>query len=153
MDTVARSATSAGTPPGQDGFSLIELLCGISVAIILICGAMVGVAQHQAQRRVHGEQILAMTACRNTMEMLRSVDITALPGYDNTGFDVLGQNGQAHGLDALPGDPDGLPGEIHVVVSQTNASATLYLVTTRVRWRGATRGGDFQMQCLMGERK
>ena len=66
---------------------------------------------------------------------------------------MLGQNGQAHGLDALPGDPDGLPGEIHVVVSQTNAIATLYLVTTRVRWRGATRGGDFQMQCLMGERK
>lgn len=167
MDSVALSAAPAGARPDQDGFSLIELLCGIAVAVILICGAMVGVAQHQAQRRVHGEQILAMCACRNTMEMLRSVDITALPGYDNQGFDVPGQNGQAHGLDPLAGDPDGLPGEIHVVVArnnagvindtvgvpQTNASGTLYLVTARVRWRGATRGGDFQMQCLMGERK
>jgi prepilin-type N-terminal cleavage/methylation domain-containing protein len=161
MDSVARSTAPAGARPGQDGFSLIELLCGIAVAVILICGAMVGVAQHQAQRRVHTEQVLAMSACRNTMELLRSVDIAALPGYNNTGFDVPGQNGQAHGLDALQGDLDGLPGEITVVVAtdpvthlpMTNAWSTLYQVTTRVRWRGATRKGDFQMQCLMGERK
>src|SRR5262249_55197842 len=147
------SATPVGTPPGQDGFSLIELLCGISVAVILICGAMVGVAQHQAQRRVHGEQILAMSACRNEMEYLRSLDITELPTWDDRGFDVPGQNGQAHGLDTLPGDLDGFPGHITVAVAQVTASATLYLVTTSVRWRGATRGGNFQMQCLMGERK
>ncbi|MEY4828753.1 MAG: hypothetical protein RLZZ562_549, partial [Planctomycetota bacterium] len=26
-------------------------------------------------------------------------------------------------------------------------------VTARVRWRGATRGGNFAMQTLMGERR
>jgi lysylphosphatidylglycerol synthetase-like protein (DUF2156 family) len=29
----------------------------------------------------------------------------------------------------------------------------LYVVTARVRWRGATRGGNFAMQTLMGERR
>ena len=120
--------------PGEQGLSLVELLCGIAVTVMLVAGAMTGVAQHQAQRRVHGEMILAMSACRNTMETLRSVDITALPGFNNTGFDVPGQNGQALGLNPLPGDADGLAGEITVRIDRTALTAVLYRVTTRVRW-------------------
>lgn len=137
----------------EAGLTLIELLCGISITIILLCGAMTGVAQHQAQRRVHGEQILAMSACRNTMETLRSVPITALPSYHGRGFDVPGQDGQAHGLAAVAGDLDGLAGEIYVTVDRSSGTTKLYRVRTRVHWQGVTRGGVFEMECLMGERR
>ena len=138
---------------GEAGLTLIELLCGVSITIILLCAAMTGVAQHQAQRRVHGEQILAMSACRNTMETLRSVPITALPSYHGRGFDVPGQDGQAHGLTAVPNDLDGLAGEIYVTADRTAGTTTLYRVRTRVHWQGVTRGGVFEMECLMGERR
>ena len=145
----------AGNPDrsAQSGITLIELLAGIAVAVTLVIGTMTGVASHQAQRRMHGELILAMCACRNTMETLRSVDISQLPGYNGRGFDVPGQNGQAHGLLPVPGDADGLAGEITVVADRSNAFATLYRVKTRVRWQGVTRRGDFAMECLMGDRK
>jgi hypothetical protein len=94
--------------------------------------------------------MLAMEACRSTMEMLRSVDITQLPTYNGHGFDVLGQGGQPHGLHPAVGD---LPGEITVTLDRSSAGINLYLVTTRVRWTGVTRGGDLSIQCLMGERR
>jgi type II secretory pathway pseudopilin PulG len=139
--------------PGEQGFSLVELCVALVVVVFLISGTVSGVASHQAQRRVHGERMLAMEACRSTMEMLRSVDISELPTYNGHGFDVPGQNGQPHGLHPVPGDLDGLPGEISVTVDRSSSGIFLYLVTTRVRWSGVTRGGDLSIQCLMGERR
>lgn len=149
------SQTGTGLPRGgQDGVSLVELLTGVAVTILLVAGALTGVAAHQAQRRMHGEQILAMSACRNTLEMLRSVDIATLPSFHGQGFDVPGQNGQANGLNVLDGDPDGLTGEISVTAHPRSLpNNELYIVQTRVRWQGATRGGDFRMETLMGERR
>ena len=137
----------------QRGFSLVELICGVAITVMLVVGALTGVASHQTQRRMHGELILAMTACRNTLETLRAVDIEQLPSYNGRDFDVRGQNGQPHGLEPLPGDPDGMPGEISVIVDRTGAGTTVYHVTARVRWLGATRGGNFAMSALMGDRR
>lgn len=143
-----------GPPPRQSGVSLVELLTGMVIAVLLIGGAMTGVAQHQAQRRTHGELILAMSACRNTLETLRDVDMATLPSFDGQGFEVPGQNGQTTGLTPLEGDADGLPGELTVTAhARSQVNNALYIVTARVRWRGATRGGDFSMQTLMGERR
>lgn len=137
----------------ESGVTLVEVIAGISLMILLLSGALTGVASHQAQRRMHGELILAMSACRNTLETLRSVSILDLPGYDGRGFDVPGQNGQPRGLPPLAGDADGLPGEISVTVDRTSGAAVLYRVQARVRWQGATRGGSFMMESLMGERR
>lgn len=138
----------------ESGVSMVELLTGMTIAVLLIGGAMMGVVQHQAQRRTHGERILAMSACRNALETLRAVEIADLPAYDGTGFDVPGQNGQAVGLTPVAGDADGLPGEITVTAhARSQTSNPLYVVTTRIRWRGATRGGEFSMCTLMGERR
>ena len=75
----ALESPSTGTASRQSGVSLVELLTGMVIAVLLIGGAMTGVAQHQAQRRMHGELILAMSACRNTLETLRDADMATLP--------------------------------------------------------------------------
>ena len=140
--------------PQQGGVSLVELLVGIGVAVLLVAGALTGVAQHQAQRRMHGEMILAMSACRNTLEELRAVDIGDLPTYDGRGFDILGQNGEANGLPVIEGDADGLAGQISVTAHSSSATGNeLYVVQARVHWQGATRQGNFVMETLMGERR
>ncbi len=142
------------TAATQQGSSLIELLLGISVAILLVGSALTGVASHQTQRRMHGERTLAMCACRNTLEQLRSVDISALPSYDGQSFDVPGQNGETRGLTCQPGDADGFAGEISVTAHpRSQAGNELYVVRTTARWRGATRGGTLTLQTLMGERR
>lgn len=140
-------------PQGERGTSLVELIVLLVAAALLVGSTLTGVVSHGVQRRIHGEQILAMSACRNTLEMLRSQPFAALPGFHGTGFDVPGQDGQARGLSPLPGDPDGLPGEISVALNRQNGLAIIYTVTARVRWLGATRGGDFRMIALMGERR
>lgn len=138
----------------EAGVSMVELLTGMTIAVLLIGGAMMGVVQHQSQRRMHGEKILAMSACRNVLETLRSVEIADLPGYNGTGFAIPGQNGQNVGLTPVDGDADGLPGEITVTAhSRSQLNNPLYVVTTLVRWRGVTSGGHFSMCTLMGERR
>lgn len=133
---------------------MVELLTGMVIAVLLIGAAMVGVTQHQTQRRVHGEQILAMSACRNMLETLRSVEMATLPTLNGQGFEVQGQNGETRGLVPIEGDADGKAGEIRVQAhARSQPSNPLYVVTARVRWRGATRGGNFAMSTLMGERR
>jgi len=153
----AAHAPFGGPPhlrPATAGTTLVELIIGLSIAVLLLSAAMTSVASHQAQRRMHGERILAMSACRSTLELLRSVPISQLPTFDGRGFDVPGQNGQPLGLPPLAGAPDGLPGVISVVTHPDSAvNNELYIVETRVRWTGATRGGDFRMETLMGERR
>jgi type II secretory pathway pseudopilin PulG len=159
MTRSTSAAVAATTPPPAEasapecGLSLIELLAALAFVVLLLSSAMTGVVSHSNQRRVHTEQLLAMAACRSTLEFLRGVDIAVLPTYNGTGFDVPGQDGQPGGLPPLEGDLDGLPGEISIVANRTTGVDTLYTVTVAVRWRGATRGGFLQMQALMGERR
>lgn len=157
ISTACRNETQSraiGRRDSEAGLSMVELLMGMVIAVLLIGAAMVGVTQHQTQRRVHGEQILAMSACRNMLETLRSVDMATLPTLDGQGFEVLGQNGEARGLMPIEGDADGMAGEIRVQAhARSQTSNPLYVVTARARWRGATRGGNFAMTTLMGERR
>lgn len=125
----------------------------LGAAAILILGSVTAVTQHAAQRRVHGEQILAMTTCRNVLEQLRSLPVTELPALHGTGFDVPGPDGQPGGLLCVPGDSDGLPGTIEVTVNRSSGSVVLYHVRALVRWQGTTRNGTFAMDTLMGERR
>lgn len=149
-----RDGLAATPQTAESGMSMVDLLTGMVIAVLLIGAALIGVTQHQAQRRVHGEQILAMSACRNMLETLRSVDIETLPTLNDQDFEVLGQNGQTRGLTPVAGDTDGMAGEITVTAhARSQSNNPLYVVTARVRWQGATRGGNFAMQTLMGERR
>lgn len=140
-------------PDPQSGVSLVELLTGMTVAVLLVGSTLTGVVSHQSQRRVHSERILAMAACRNTMETLRSVDFATLPSFHGRGFDIPGTNRQTAGLVPVDGDADGMAGQIAVVEHSRNGSDVLYQVTTSVTWSGVTRGGRFEMQCLIGDRR
>jgi type II secretory pathway pseudopilin PulG len=145
--------------PAEAGLSLVDAVAGIALMVVLITGAMTGLASHQSQRGVHSERILAMSACRNTIETLRSVAIGDLPSYDGQGFDVPGQGRQPRGPIPVDGDADGLPGEVlvqqflPVPPAVPVGGAVLYLVTARVRWQGSSRNALLAMSALVGERR
>lgn len=138
---------------GETGTSLVELTVMVTAAVMLLACIFSGVVSHNSQRRMHSEKLLAMAACRSTLEQLRAVPFTTLATYNGTGFDVPGIDGQPRGLTPLAGDADNLPGEIYVTVNRSSGGTILYTVRARVRWRGATRNGDFSIETLMGERR
>ncbi len=142
-----------GPTTSAAGFMIVELMVFLGAAVLLLSGALLSAHAHSQQRRVHSERTLALTACRNTFERLRSLDVATIAALAGTGFDVPGMDGQPNGLTPTEGDADGLPGTIRVETYRTAASGTVYLVTTAVRWVGATRGGRFDMQCLIGSRR
>ena len=124
-------------------------------ASLIIFGATLSTAvQQSAQRQMDAETSLAIAAGESNLEELRSVDFTALPGLDGTGFDVPDARGNpGGGLRPVPGDPDGLPGEIAVTVDQSVGGATLYRVRARVRWTGARGRRTLDLETLIGNRR
>ncbi len=135
------------------GFSLVELMLGV-VASVLVIGATLSMTLHVAKlRRVDQEIHLALVACRNNLEEPRSVPFSTLPTMNGVGFDVPGKNGAPGGLNAVPGDPDGLPGQFAVTVDQTTGGETMYLVKATVTWSGSLRRQSFELETLMGPRQ
>ena len=119
----------------EEGTTLVEVMVSALIAVVLV-GAILSVVISQAsQRRSTTEQSLALGAALNNLEQLRAVPIATLPTLDGTGFDVPGLTGQPIGLNPIPGDPDGLPGEFTIVVDQTSGSVILYRVIATVAWR------------------
>lgn len=138
---------------GQRGSSLIELMV-VTVACVLVVGAALSMTTHQARQRKADQEVrLAMLACRNSLEELRSLPVPDLPTINGVGFDVPGKNGNPGGLTPVPGDKDGLPGEFRVVVDKTTGGKTLYRVTASVTWTGTSRTQTFQLQTMMGGRR
>ena len=124
----------------------------ISVAVTILAGVLTGVAHHSQQRRLNIERSLALTACRNTVEAVRSVPIADLPALDGRGFDVPGLNGQPHGLRARAGDADGLVGLITVRRDQLVAGNVLYQVDISAAWDGGANR-ELRFTFLVGERR
>lgn len=151
----AESITSSPALPTdrQRGTTLVELAVLMTAAALLLAGVLTGVISHAGQRRVHNERTLAMAACRNTLESLRSLNAASLAALHGTGFDVPGTAGQPHGLQVVAGDADGLPGEISVTVDRNVGGQIVHLVRTRVRWRGATRNQEYAIETRMVERR
>lgn len=137
----------------EAGTSLVELMLAVSVVLVMLAGTLTGVAYHQRQRRITMERQLAMVACRNTLEQLRAVAIGTLPSLHGRGFDVPGTNGAPGGLRAVPGDPDGLAGEITVQPADAFGGTTIYYVSTRVVWAGVGPSNAIQLETLVGERR
>lgn len=137
----------------QQGSSLLELMLVVSLVLVLLGGILTGVVSHQRQRQSTIERQLALAACRNTLEQLRSVDIADLPALDGSGFDVPGPDGRPGGLQPRAGDPDGLVGEIRVVLDTTAGTESIYIVSVGAQWRGSGPNGDLRLHCLLGRRR
>ena len=151
-----RRAHGARAPgrSGQRGFSLVELMVGMVASVVAIEAALSMTVYHSKLRRVDEEVQLALVACRNNLEELRSLPFASLLAKNGVGFDVAGKNGAASGgLRAVPGDPDGLPGQFTVTVDQTSGTETVYRVQATVTWTGVTRRQTFSLETLVGPRE
>jgi hypothetical protein len=138
---------------GEAGVFLVDLMIGAMVSVVLI-GAVLSIVVHQGQmRQANTETSLALSAAINSVEQLRTVPQAVLPALDGTGFDVPGPNGAPGGLRAVPGDPDGLPGQLTVAVESTAGGETLYRVVASVAWVGVTGRRTYALETLLGERK
>jgi hypothetical protein len=123
------------------------------IVVVLLVALLSATMNHTRQRRVNGERNLALVAALNTLERARTIPYSQLPSLDGTGFDVPGPNGQAGGLQPVPGDPDGLPGRLSVVLDLSYGGAQVYRVTARVDWRGVQNRNQVELSSLIVERK
>lgn len=120
---------------------------------VLVVGAALSMTVYQARLRKSDRELeLAMRACRNSLEELRSVDFASLPTMDGVGFDVPSADGGPGGLTPVPGDADGLVGEFSVTVDKSSGAALLYRVTAKAIWTGTLARQQFQLSLLMGPR-
>ena len=136
----------------ERGFSLVDFMAGMVVSVLVIGSTLSMTIQHARQRKFDEENHLALFACQNNLEALRSVPFANLPSMNGVGFDVPGKNGAAAGLNAVPGDDDGLPGQFSVKVDQTTGGETIYLVRATVAWSGSQGRQSFELETLMGPR-
>ena len=137
----------------QDGGSLVELMIGVFIVVPALPLIVSAVIKQTRQRQLDGEIELAMVACRNTIEDLRGISFDDLPAMDAADFDVPGPDGQAGGLHAVTGDPDGLPGEISVTLDSTFAGVNLYAVRTTVTWTGVQGRQEMMVKSLLASRR
>ena len=137
----------------EHGSSLVEMLITSVIVVVLMVALLSATMNHTRQRRVNGERNLALVAALNTLEQARTVPYANLPSLNGTGFDVPGPNGQPAGLRALPGDADGMPGRISVVLDLSYGGAQVYRVTARVDWQGVQDRNEVELSSLIVERK
>lgn len=142
-----------GTPQGESGTSLVELMVAIFMAVVFVGALLSAAIQQSTHRQTNMETSLAMSAAMDNLERVRAVPFSGIPALDGSGFDVPGANGNPGGLQPLPGDPDGLPGELTVTVDDSSGGYTLYRVTASVSWRGVQRSRRIQVETLVAERK
>ncbi len=136
----------------EAGFSLLELMMSILAAVVILGAILSSTLRHAAERRVNTELNLALVACTSTLEEMRTIPFADLPTLDGSGFDVPGTNGGPGGLQPLPGDGDGLPGQISVTVDQTDGTNVIYLARATVVWDGATGHQRLNLETFITER-
>ena len=137
----------------ERGSSLVEMLVTSVIVVTLLVALLSATMNHSRQRRLNGERNLALVAAMNTLEQARTIPYADLPALNGTGFDVPGPNGQPGGLHPLPGDADGLPGSIRVVLDLSYGGAQVYRVTARVDWKGVQNKNQIELSSLIVERK
>ncbi len=131
--------------------SLLELLVSILAAVVILGAVLSAALHHASERKTNGELNLALVACTNSLEELRSIPFSLVPTMHGVGFDVPGVNGAPGGLQPVPGDS--LPGLFSVTTDQTSGGSVLYLVTVTVNWTGTRGRQRVELETLVGERK
>ena len=140
-------------PAADSGVSLVEFMIALGASVLII-GSTLAMTVHNAKlRKVDEEVHLALSACRNNLEEMRSLPLTSLPALHGTGFDVPGPNGEPGGLAPVAGDADGLPGIFSVTVDQTAGGETVFHVRATVTWTGSMKAQTFDLETLIGTRQ
>lgn len=144
--------------PGDEstrGGAAARLELAISAVVTAtVLGAVLWVGRSQGRlQQSDAELNLAYVACQSQLEALRQLPFSQLASVDGSGFDVLGSDGSPGGLTPMPGDRDGLPGQLTVMVDKANDGAVLYRVTASVAWQGALREQTFGLDTLVGARQ
>jgi type II secretory pathway pseudopilin PulG len=113
-----RAARATGAR-SRAGFSLIEALAALSLLTVALCGIVSSIVASDRLQRVNQESALAEEAVRRTVEALRGAPFPTVfaaynstPADDPVGAACPGASFAVEGLQAAPGDADGLPGEI-----------------------------------------
>ncbi len=104
----------------RSGFSLVELLCALTVLLISVLGFTQAITASARTNQQTREKTLAMEAARRVIEEVESNVFAEdfwrynqSPADDPSGVGTAqGGNFVVPGLCAMPGDPDGMVGEI-----------------------------------------
>ena len=153
MTIAEGSDRRASTPVREEGISLLELMISILAAVVILGAVLSAALHHASERKSNAELNLALVACTNNLEEMRSIPFEDLPGLDGEGFDIPGINGEPGGLQPLPGDLDGMPGQLTVVTDKSSGGVVLYLVRATVTWAGTLGRQRVELDTLMGERR
>ena len=138
-------------PAPAAGFSLIDLVGGVVLAVIALGGVITTTIAASKLRRVDQELVLAHQACRSQLEAIA----------DMTGAQMAAQHGATFAVD---GDADGtndltpaagtLPGSVTIAVAESDvAGNVLYRITVLVRWTGANGVRTYSLTALKTPRR
>lgn len=137
---------------GQGGFTLLEFMFGMLIAILGLGGVLLLTIANARMRRVDQETAIAATAMRQKLEELRAATFASLPARNGEGFMIDLQSDGRPDLQPVPGDADGLPGSIAIATEATSGTETLYRVTVSVLWRGVAGNRHVALQTLVANR-
>ena len=120
----------------SSGFTLVEVLVVATMLAVAILG-MSQISHVSAALRVAGrEKSAAIRTLDREVASIQATNFAAIPGrWDNTGFEVTLEEKGRSILHPLPGDVDGLPG--NVAVSAPNGDPSQLLeIRVRIDWNG-----------------
>lgn len=111
---------AAGARAGRRGFTLLELVFALAVLVVAFLAMSRSLGSSVKMTEVHRETALATDGARQAIERLQGAEpfdqvfalFNADPGDDPVGLPAPGNGFAVAGLSAVPGDPDGLVGEI-----------------------------------------
>ncbi len=119
------------------GFTLIEVM----VVAMMLAVAILGMSQisnvSAALRALGREKAAAVRTLDRQVAAIQATNFAAIPArWNNTGFEVaLEDKGRAI-LHPLPGDADGMPGNVSVSAPNGDPSQLLE-IRVRIDWNGA----------------
>ena len=152
VEQLAAEETRAPSRSGARGFTLIEFMVGLVIAILGLGGIVQLTVANSRLRRVDQEVSYANVAIRKKLEEIREASFSTVPGLNGTGFMVDVQGDGRPDLQPVPGDSDGLPGSITVATEAASGSEVLYRVTVTVLWQGIAGRRQVSQMTLVANR-
>lgn len=150
----------------EAGWSLVDLLLGILLALVVLASVTRMNLETARQRRTNQELDLAVASCQSKLEELRSLPVEELMSQDGRGFEVRDGKDATRSLKATPTDPDGLPMSVAVRLEDSEGAAEgvsggesddnknkLYRVEVTVEWEGSAGTRSFKLTSLITNRR
>lgn len=134
-----KSGNNQRRPGGTDGgFTLVEVMVGISILAVSILGIASFAATSQRLTRTAEEKDAAREALAAKLQEVEGTPFAQIQAtHDGTGFAVTKAGAANNMLRPLPGDADGLPGSVTVTVPPNPGDPSRLLqVVVRVDWQG-----------------